>query len=331
MIQAQLYAHLDKTLVSVMGSVHEKKQIDKDIKEIARSLEWCLTEGKAKYTWVPVKGYGFQKMAVITYRSGQVEIRYDKRFAGNRKKASDRKFIMAQIKLTCSDKLDYSRHHETCLLVDSLLDQKWSTRDFHIRAVELALDTLDQETGRFYAKAMVPQRADLHGWECKKGYKAQKWLRDAEGQYYQLRQDNRQWHCYVHWYRQVPIWRIEFRANWKYLKPKGLSSHGKILESLTDLIKLNMRFMRPKVGDLPKAHRRFRQQRKHYAFTRQGFEKYLKWESFSTPAWLIDLRERLGSGADRYFETLEFPEIVIEGHPMGIIMKRQKTNRLDTT
>lgn len=322
-----IYLHLDKSDISVMGRPEHSSEIAQYVPLLAQSIAECLHEGQVKKGRLQKKEYGWQRKILVKYATGRITIRYDKRFRNSPDTETDqfKKFIMTHITIENYKKLDYSGHHYVCWVVDACLDQHWTTRDHHIRRAELAGDTRDQQVGEFLAMAMVPFNACIEGWECKcknpqhpNGLKRKQWLQGAEGQYYwgsktEVDKDRenrrREWNPHIHWYGDIPIWRIELRLGRKYLAERNIRSHAQLLSQMVELYTGNVRFQRPKLEDIRKFLFKCRQNKKHPNFIAKSWKTYLKWELFSTCAWINDLQKRIGNSASRFFYECEYPHI----------------------
>lgn len=325
-----IYMHLDKEDISIMGLPWHNEYMIEHIPVLAQSIANSLTSGIVFAYHTNGNETGYQRMLMIEYFSGRITIRYDKVFRGKPDFSKDvlfKKYIMASVVIENYHKLDCSSHHRVCLLIDLLLEQHWTTRDFHIRRCEIAADTLDKEAGTYIAQAMVPHRACLDGWECKnidgQPIKRKAWVPFHDGQYYwgskkdeskDRQYRRREWNPHIHWYGNVPIWRIELRLSSKYLYDEGIRKHRDLLDRMEGLFTHNVKFLRPDLESIRKFLFKCRQSRKYPEFIKKAWNSYLMWEQYSTCAWMLDLSERIGKQSGRFFKEVDYPVILLDGH-----------------
>lgn len=324
----RIYVHLDKADISVMGRPEHNSQISQYAPLLAHSIAVCLHEGQVRTGRLQNTEYGWMQKLYVEYATGRITLRYDKRFRNiplDTEEAKFQKYIMMHVTIENYNKLDYSHHHYVCRIVDACLEQHWTTRDYHIRRAELAGDTLDLTVGAELFRTMVPYNACIEGWECKgkspehpNGLKRRAWVSGADGQYYwgsktevdkERDHRRREWNPHIHKYGEIPIWRIELRLGWKYLSERGIRNHDQLLGQVESLYRHNVRFKRPRLEDIRKFLNKCKQNGKHKRFTLKSWPAYLKWEAFSTCAWMDDLQKRIGTSVSRFFYNCKYPEI----------------------
>lgn len=326
------YIHIDKIDINIMGKPEANENIAKTIPLVAEELVARLSDGHMRHNPINETTDGFKYILVVEYMTGSIIIKYNKTFRNpkERQKADEYdKFIMCSIVCTNYDKLHYTEHQQTCLLLDEILHKNYDTRDYHIRRAEIASDTIDKEVGEYLAMATVLNRSPHVGWEFKRvnglAIKRKNWLPKAEGQYYlggkfdcnkKRKYRRRELNVHIHWAGMIPIYRIELRLsrNWLADKKRKIRTCEQLLAKMQEIFLDNVKFMRPELESIRKFLFRCRQTKKYPEFIRKSWNSYLEWEQYSTSAWMYDLQRRTGKSVSKYFYEIETPEILVAGH-----------------
>ncbi|MGO9612606.1 MAG: hypothetical protein ACLPX5_06195 [Dissulfurispiraceae bacterium] len=313
----ELIFHLDKTVISIPGYPRDHRNWNEDRLEIADAIK---AEFNAQVRDCAIGDTKNQDDFELNYKrfkrfyhdNGLIDFFYERDF--NIAPYIDN---IAMFRINSKDKLDYRAHHRTQRAVDEILYHH--STPFHISEAELAIDTLHASKGRALRLFAVPVR-----WNCKNRLAVIEnpcgpsdyypdCNKGGNNQYYNFREDSRQWHFYEKEYNGHTIYRTEIILRRDYLRRHGIDDHEGLLDQAESLIIKNITLMAPKIISIKEDYKLFRKQKIHPTFTAPPFKKYIDLLAWPTPQWIYDLTQKLDMPRSeimrRYFDKLAMPNI----------------------
>lgn len=299
----KLDLHADKSVVSLKGYPRDYPNLDTVIRDISQCGE-IQKVGDHR-----IKGL-YRRLKRYDYGDGLVDVFYDRDLS-----VKPWIEVVCSVRATSEDKTDYSKHHGRLLALDEIL--RAHAMAFHISQIELAVDTTDRAVGTDLARYAFPkwQRGKhLQVVGSAEGVSVQEGVNDTGmEQYYNSREDFRQWHCYERAYDGGCIYRTETSFRRGYLRPKHINTHTEAMEQAEALVQANMALKMPREDKLRKDYRQFKRAGKLREFTALSLDCYMDKSSVGLFELLL---EKTGfSRAEinrRYFYTEPFPKLWLQ-------------------
>ena len=224
-----LIAHIDKSEIGLSGDPMFRYDFNKTINDMVFGLKDCMDCSVSEH-----KGQGnYGRLKRITYDNGIIDIFFHR-------KANVPYYIdtLGFMRITSTDKTDYTEHHSTLSTIEELLDEYDQT--YSLRRVELALDTMDKDTGNLMYSNTVPKyfQGDV------------RLIGDTLYQHSPMSS-----RCFRSYSRECggsSIYRTEISFNRDWLRQQEYETHNQIINNSNDIVERNLSLQVPRLDKIEK-------------------------------------------------------------------------------